>query len=240
MKAATRLLASLSLCAAVTMLAGALTTPKVTAAGGNPSANIDQCANGPSYAPVPCAGLAWVNGNANSGNAHWAEGDSIAYRIKFGSLAPNTSHYVTIQWDTTKGGKHAIDYPTSYNRTEKNGNDPCSDVPGCGSPTTFALPPDVNTGLNLPPAKASPSDGRWDQVFTLFNGTITSVQFVDPSISGATVPYNLTGTYSGDSSTSITVTFTAASATPVLAWGGHIANRKDWGSNNSAVAITGS
>ena len=37
MKASTRLLASLSLCAGATILAGALTTPKVTAAGGNPS-----------------------------------------------------------------------------------------------------------------------------------------------------------------------------------------------------------
>ena len=54
------------------------------------------------------------------------------------------------------------------------------------------------------------------------------------------MPYNLTGTVRGDSSTSITITFTATSATPVLAWGGHIADRKDWGSNNSALAITGS
>src|SRR5206468_7557483 len=50
----------------------------------------------------------------------------------------------------------------------------------------------------------------------------------------------VSGAYGSDSSTSITITFTAASATPVLAWGGHIANRTDWGPANSAVAITGS
>src|SRR5206468_3021414 len=49
-----------------------------------------------------------------------------------------------------------------------------------------------------------------------------------------------TGTYATDSSTSITITFTAATATPVLAWAAHIAERKDWGSSSSASAITGS
>src|SRR5690242_3629975 len=142
MKASTRLLASFSVFAGAAMLAGALATQKV-AAGTNPSANIDQCANGPFTAPVPCSGLAWQNGNANEGNAHWKEGDSIAYRIKFANLASGTTHQVTIQWDTTKGGKHALDYVTSYNRTENTGNDPCSGVSGCGSPTTFAIPPDV-------------------------------------------------------------------------------------------------
>src|SRR5206468_12547760 len=95
-------------------------------------------------------------------------------------------------------------------------------------------------GLNLPPAKSSAADGRWDQVFTMFGGTISSVMVADPSISGATLPYNVTGDYSGDSSTSITISFTTTAGKPVLAWGGHIANRKDWGMNNSAVSITGS
>ncbi|PYR26180.1 MAG: hypothetical protein DMF98_09830, partial [Acidobacteria bacterium] len=222
-----------------TALAAMLTTGNVTAAGG--SANLDQCANGPVSAPVPCAGANWQNGNANANNAHWAEGESIAYRLKFSSLAPGSSHYVTIQWDTTKAGKHALDYVTSYNRTEKSGNDPCSGISGCGSPTTFPIPPDVHTGLNLPPQPASPADGRWNELFTMFNGTITNVDIADPFIiPAASVPYNLTGTYATDSSTSITITFTAASATPVLAWGGHIGERKDWGSNNSASAITGS
>jgi len=245
MKAGTRLLASLSLCAVAVMLAVALETPNVTAAGGNPSADIDQCANGPLTAPVPCTGTAWQNGNANGSSAHWAEGDSIAYRVKFGSLSTGTSHQITIEWDTTKGGKHALDYLTSYNRTENVGNDPCSGVAGCSGPTvppptTFAIPPDTNTGLNLPPATSSPADGRWDQVFTMFGGTITSVMVADPSISNPTLPYNVTGSYSGDSSTSVTITFTAGTPTPVLAWGGHIANRKDWGMDNSAVSITGS
>jgi hypothetical protein len=132
--------------------------------------------------------------------------------MQLGNITPGTSHRVTIQWDTTKGGKHAIDYLTSYNRTAAG--DPCSGVGGCGSPSTFAIPVDMHTGLNPPPQTPSPGDGRWNQFFTMFNGTITSVVIADPAIPGATVPYNLTGTYASDSSTSITITFTSTSLTP--------------------------
>jgi hypothetical protein len=66
--------------------------------------------------------------------------------------------------------------------------------------------------------------------FTLYNGTITG-------LSTYTVPAN----YLGDTSTSITITLTAdATGDAVLAWGGHIADRADWGEDNSAIAIPGS
>jgi hypothetical protein len=57
----------------------------VTAA--NPSADLDQCRNGDQLHPVQCTGSAWVNGNAGASNAHWFEGDSIAYRMRFTNLA---------------------------------------------------------------------------------------------------------------------------------------------------------
>src|SRR4029079_16418269 len=44
----------------------------------------------------------------------------------------------------------------------------------------------------------------------------------------------------GDTSASITITFTASVANPVLAWGGHMATRADWGATNAATAIPGS
>ena len=44
----------------------------------------------------------------------------------------------------------------------------------------------------------------------------------------------------GDKSARISLTFNATVANPVLAWGGHIATRLDWGANNSAVSISGS
>src|SRR5262249_16063732 len=83
----------------------------------NASADVDECRNGTLASPVACTGSAWVNGNAGASNSHWLEGDSIAYRMRFDNLTL-ASHTVTIEWDTTQQGKHAIDYLTTYNRTE--------------------------------------------------------------------------------------------------------------------------
>jgi hypothetical protein len=44
----------------------------------------------------------------------------------------------------------------------------------------------------------------------------------------------------GDKSARITITFTPSVSNPVLAWGGHIATRTDWGQDNSAISISGS
>jgi len=123
-------------------------------------------------------------------------------------------------YDTTQNGKHALDYLTSFNRTETTA-DPCtgvSGVPSCSSPLTFPIPTDPNAIAQI------------GGLFTIYNGSISVV-------SG----YTLSGTYTGTSQTSITVTFSpTANGTAVLAWGGHIATRLDWGVGNSAIAISGS
>jgi len=192
----------------------------------NPSASLDQCGNGPFSNPMPCTGANWQNGNVGQSQGHYYEGDAIPYRLLFDNLdfSAGNTHTVTIQWDTTKGGKHAIDYLMSYNYTESVGNDPCSGVvPACGTATTFPIPLDPNVGA----AGVTEIGG---QFFTMWGGTIQSVS-----------AYTLTGTYAGDSSTSITITFTATQANPVLAWGGHIADRQDWAvQGGSASDIAGS
>src|SRR5688572_13370094 len=71
------------------------------AAGGNPSADLDQCGNGPVSAPVPCTGAAWVNGNLNANQAHYVENDSVPYRLKFNNLSTSGTHNVRIEWDRT-------------------------------------------------------------------------------------------------------------------------------------------
>ena len=191
------------------------------AAFGNPSANLDQWANLPGQ-------LSWVNGNLGASKAKYFEGDSIPYRLTFGSLSL-ASHTVIIEWDTTKSSKHALDYITTFNRTPAlpGGSlpDPCAGVSGCGgTPTTFAIPADPQvTGAGVTPVAGS--------VFTLYGGTITS-------LSSYSYP---TGTgFVGDKSARISITFTASQANPVLAWGGHISTRVDWGAANSCVTISGS
>ena len=205
----------LALAAAALLLA-----PGGTAA--NPSANLDQCANGTLASPsVPaCAPNTWVNGNVNESKAHYLEGDSIPYRmlmnnLSFGAASP--VHTLTIEWDTTKSGKHAIDYLTSFDRTVTTAN-PCAGVTGCGTFTSFGIPTDPNA-LNQIAGN-----------LTIYGGTI---QTISPG-------YSVSGSYAGDSSTRFTINFRADVANPVLAWGGHIASRADWGVNASAVAISGS
>ncbi|MFH1366444.1 MAG: SdrD B-like domain-containing protein [Patescibacteria group bacterium] len=196
-----------------------------SASAANPSANLDQCANDPAPSPstdgCSTSSSDWVNGNLNQSKSVYYEGDSIPYRMLFDSLSLD-SHTVTIEWDTTKGGKHAIDYITTYNRTVATAN-PCLGVSGCSASTTFPIPADPQvTGASVTPIAGN---------FTLFGGTIT----------GVSVYSYLNGTgFLGDKSARITLTFTASVANPVLAWGGHISHRNDWGTENSAVAISGS
>jgi hypothetical protein len=199
---------------AYALLAGVLLAAGAIGASGSPS--LDQCANGPTGTGTCSAATDWVNGNLNSSKARYNEGDSIAYRLKMPNL-PAGTHTAAVEWDTTKSGKHAIDYLTSFNRTVGGAN-PCAGVSGCSSATTWPIPQDPNVPFTQSPG-----------AFSLFGGTITGVS-----------PYGMTGAYSKDSATRITITFTMASAgTAVLAWGGHIANHIDW-PNASAVNITGS
>src|SRR5215203_1805561 len=109
------------------------------------SADLDQCGNGPASAPVPCTLDAWQNGNLNQNQAHYGEGDSVPYRMKFDQLQIGGPNTVTISYDTTKGGTHALDYLTDYDRTESTGNNPCSGIAGCSlaPQSTFPIPGDL-------------------------------------------------------------------------------------------------
>ena len=207
------------------------------------SANLDTCANGPTNSPVPCTGDAWENGNLNSSKSHYAEGESVPYRTILENLIVGNTYTLTIEYDTTQGGKHAFDYLTSFDRTELTpGNNPCTRKQG-GSivsvcdPTSFVttpipLDPNVANGQNGAPGGGDDIT-QIAGVFTLFNGNAFSV--LNPGS-----PYTLDGTYAGNSSTSITVQFNATSSIAVIAWGGHISTRLDWGLTNSAIAINGS
>ena len=151
---------------------------------GNPSARLDQCANGPVGGEVQCAGAAWVNGNVNEQKAHYQEGNSVPYRLVMSDIPTSGSNTVTIEWDVTKNGKHALDYLTRFDQTETTA-DPCSGVSGCslsGPKSTFSIPPDANVtngfnGIDDPPTGPTGGDdiAQLAGVFTLFNGTITAV-----------------------------------------------------------------
>ena len=185
-------------------------------------ANLDSCANGKATAHTDCE---WVNGNLNDTKSHYLEGDSVPFRLVIDGLSIGT-HTATIAFDSTKGGKHAFDYLTSYNRTMNGLNppstaNPCLGIATCAGPSTFPIPTDANvTGAGVPQIPG---------VFSIFNGAISSIS-----------PYTFSsGTFAGDSTEQLTLTFTASSPTVVLAWAAHVSTRLDWTSPLSAIFITG-
>jgi hypothetical protein len=223
----------------------------VPALAANPSATLDQCANDPSPSShldgCNSSATQWVNGNLGASKSSYFEGDSIPYRLTFGNLATAGTHTVTIEWDTTKSSTHALDYITTFNRSVVNAN-PCLGVSGCvpSTFTTFPIPADPQIVVGAC-ATCITSPGQAAGVFTMFGGTITAVSGYTHTPAG----------FTGDTSASITVSFTAGVASPVLAWGGHIAQRRvggvvgavspndltqsgGWGDTKAAVSIPGS
>lgn len=194
--------------------------------------NLDQCANGAAPSPrLPCAGTNWLSGDLTPSIAQFNEGESVPYRLVYSGVS-GTNSSITIEWDTTKSGRHAFDYLTTYNRTEVVGNDPCSGVAGCSLATNSTIPiptdPDVTAGFDHI-AGNSDDIAQIPGLFTMFGGTITSVS-----------AYNLTGSYAVDSTRSITVNFTfGPTGTVVLAWSGHIGRRAEWGLDSTVLTIQG-
>jgi hypothetical protein len=199
--------------------------------------NHDQCANGAFGSPVVTC--SWQNGNLHGGNSQWIEGEFVAHRVVISPAGGNT---VKIGYDTTEGGDHAYDYLGTYDtsQTQLEGNNPCLGVTGC----TFSQDGDFQLAIpiddNVTNAGVAQIGG---QFFTFWNVSTASIVATGPCDGVATeTQYCLEGTYGGTSETSITITFTRIdpNAPVVIAWGGHIATRANWGTDNAAVNIGGS
>lgn len=194
----------------------------------NDSADLDQCRNG--NPPVQCTGNAWVNGNVGSQNSHYAEREFISYRMLFGGLSAGTN-IVVIGYDRIHSGRNAIDYLGDFDETETNSN-PCSGVTGINytcntaAPTDYALAPhEALLDTHVPPIPQIPGG------FTFWGATFNSPPvFVPCGVSNETLVRCVR----------ITFTPNAGVTNPVLAWGGHIAWRGEWGSGQSAGGISGS
>ena len=203
---------------AAAVVVGLLLVAGASASGG-PAVNLDQCANG-SDASSSCPPN-WQNGDLNPQNSQYAEGTSVPFRLQLSGLDTEQTHTLVIQFDTTKSGKHAYDYLTSYDRTV-TGVDACD---GCSGTLSTWGPIPLPT--NPAPTGASVVADA-DRQFSIWGGTISDVQL------------------GGDSSDvagqdqSMTITFSADQADVVLAWGGHVAAETPWGPDSGAGAIPGS
>ena len=201
---------------------------------------LEQCANKDHDCTTPDSS-SWQKGSLNKMNSLYAEGDSVPYRVAFSDLTPGETYLVTIEWDWLKQGKHAIDYLTSYTRTETNAV--ACNAAFCGSDTaaTVAIPSDGTLG-SVPQVAGN---------FSLYGASFTpqGTSITDPSLGNlcttdpCSTPSNPSGyteiTGSEASQKRITVYFTATNEVVALAWGGHIASQVDWGEGMSASSIEG-
>ena len=200
-----------------------------------------QCANddGDGYTGNPGV-CDWTNGDLNGSNSTYTEEDSTVQRLVLSGLS-NGAHTVVIEYQTTKGGKHAYDFLTNDTASETW----VTDADLCSGPVTTAMPSCTSLSSNLSPAiphdplnTLGTPDGN--QHFKIKNGTITS--FGTPTL--------VNGSYGADSLTDIAVNFTVNTSTcadasggkcPVfITWGAHVSSQADWGAGTSAVNINGS
>jgi hypothetical protein len=201
-----------------------------------PSYDIDQCAN---LTP----GCQWVNGELGHQNSSYTEGDSVPFRVKLTNLTVGETYTYTINWDATDNPtpNHGYDYLTSYNRTVTDANVCDGQITGCPTPPANSTGTPYVSSAPIPiddVVRAGPDGtlGTADDVtqipgrFWMFGGDITGV-------SGYT--YTPAPNFNVATKVSITITFVAQAETVVLAWGGHISTRADWG-DRSAIGFSGS
>ncbi len=222
-----------------------------------PSASIEQVRNGEATAPLTPV-PAWGTGNCGASNSHYLESHSTAYRAVMDGLPTDgTVVELTIGYDVKRSGSYALDYLTHFQRLlphvlfghrEPEVIDPLSGITGVGSLVTTAPIPLPTRNLLVDPDGPDPDPAALqpvtsmaalpeaERVMTLYGGTLVDVSYVtEADVSLAT----------NSSESQVRVRFTASSPKAVLAWGGHIACRWDWGFNadgtpRSAAGISGS
>jgi hypothetical protein len=205
------------------------------------AANIDQIRNGPANDPQKWFfdnfnNPSWVNGNAGASTAHYVEGMSIGYRSLITGLTVGQEYEYTLEYDTRQNSKQAIDYLTHYQRLEPHSPfghtaeviDPRIFESGSteyilgivSGPNTATIPAPGTTGTPVAgqPLNSYNALSPGEKEMTIYNGTISSIVYA-----------NQGSLASASASSSIRIRFQADKDSVVLAWGGHIASRLDWG-----------
>lgn len=206
----------------------------------------DQCSNngGEGYTTGD-TGCRWINGNLNGNNSTYHEGDATVQRLWLRGHEPGSTHTVTLQYGTTKGGHHAYDFLTQWNHSESwvNEVDLCQGITGCVGTSPVALAP-------IPQ----------DPLAHNFDNFARNIEVRGATVASVGAPTLVNGTYAGDSETQVVVTFTVddadtagdmcttdnrgrVSCDVALFFGAHVAQTSDWypyDGTTGAGAISGS
>ena len=208
------------------------------------SANLNQARNGTDLSPT--SPMNWVNGNVGIDQGHYNEEMSAPFQCIMTGLTAGVQVTLVIGYDVRNSSKNAYDYLTHYNRILPH-NFASHSTPETIDPlintglasttpyTTYPIPAPSSSGSTVPgqPSTSFNSLPAAERLMVLYNGTIDTIYYVSQG--------SLTAS---NSETKIAVTFTPATSTLVLVWGGHIGSRNDWGYTmglpNSAGGISGS
>ena len=175
----------------------------------------------------------WVNGNINHAKAIFFEGEVIPYRVVIDPAVPGQEYQITVGWDAIEKGKNALDYIATYNESVTKAN-PCDGFTCDHDNPSYVEPIPADTEMQKGRDRTVDSKDDVYQIpgaFTAWGGNIIDVgPYVYPSDFD----------YSGSHEITITLKIEATAETVVLAWGGHIASRIDWGNANGVVNLSGS
>lgn len=190
-----------------------------------------QCANAKNDSDPDTCEL-WVNGNINKSKASYFEGEAIPYRVVIDPAVIGHVYEITIGWDAVESDKNALDYLANYNYSVANA-DPCSGDSLCtraAPSSTAAIPPDTRMQLGRDTGSNDDDITQPPGEFTVWGGTISVGEYNYPA----------DFSYLGSHEITLTVRIRATADTVVLAWGGHMASRLDWGNANGVVNLNGS
>ncbi|WP_207798918.1 Ig-like domain-containing protein [Taibaiella soli] len=218
------------------------------------SATLQQAANGKLATPV--SPVVFQNGNLNTNNSHYVEGQSVPYQLLISNVTPGDTLTITLQYDITHNQKYALDFITGPNWLQPHNfaSHKVAETVDGAQGTTFAntTPSDylqVTQPLYLNTATTGAANAK--NSFNNINGGGTKNNQNSLTLWGGTFGSN-TITYSynptvlvlsnSDESVSFTVKVVPSGTTAVLSWGGHISKRTDWGSTPvlTAGGISGS
>lgn len=191
------------------------------------SYNLDQGKNGGNVGVNPISPVEWVNGNLNENQAHYQEGQSVAYRVILSDLPTGVDNTVKIEWDIRQSSQNAIDYITGPQRIAET-VDPTTGVAGFGAASYWPIPAPTTNATRITSFNALPNDNNNKNLWAYNVSDVSFGYYVNGSDAEA------------NTSSSINITFTPTSPTVVLAWGGHIASETDWGIGNGATGVPGS
>ena len=192
----------------------------------------------------------WVTGNANHTKAHYAECMTVPYQLEIIGLSTGVNYCITIGWDIKHNGKHALDFLTSYDREGSHNGfghdheeiDPTdltlleSENPSV-SVFTIPAPSSVGSPVANEPTTTFNAMSAAEKYMTIYNGTISDIKYgVQGDLTASNSASFLEICFSLDDPNIPSM----GDGVVVFAWGAHIASQDVWGSDNSAVAITGS